>query len=77
MPVLFSFEISPNLIHIFIPGTDFSKDAAAAFSGSNIEADIDLMKPLTVLLHRELQKRKPYKYLPLKLFDQFDWVRFI
>ena len=74
MPVQFSFEVSSNIIHISIPGTDFSKDAAAVFTGNNLKKDIESMKQLTVILHRELQKRKPYKYLFLKLFDQYDYV---
>jgi len=74
MPVQFSIDIYSNHIHISIPRTDFSKDAAVVFSGNRLEVDIELMKQLTVVLHRELQKREPYIYLLLKLFDQFDYV---
>jgi len=74
MAVEFKFEISPGVMRISLPGMDFCENVAAEFSGENVEADVEWFMRLTVPLHRAYQQRNSFKYLALKLFNQFDYV---
>jgi hypothetical protein len=75
MAVDFAFKISPGLLTVSLPGTDFDRTFEVVLGGGkNISSEIEIMKRLTVVLHRETQRRMPYKYLALKLFDQFDYT---
>jgi hypothetical protein len=75
MAILFSFAIHSGVIVVSLPGTNFSRTMEAEFfrAGSDISSGINLMKQLTVALHKETQRRLPFKYLVLKLLDQFDY----
>jgi hypothetical protein len=75
MAVGFLFAIHPSSVGVSLPETDFNRTFETVLFGekSDIRSNIELMKQLTVLLHRETQKRIPFKYLLIKLFNQFDY----
>jgi hypothetical protein len=73
--LIFLFNIHPYEITCSLQGTDFSRSVESKLPiiGANINSEIDFIKQFTVVLHRELQRRMPFKYLVLKLFDQFNY----